>query len=733
MVSSHTKDLSVIAPVNGVVQEQVSKLAIKLHVSISTLFLCLILPAFAVFVAFIYKTNLGIYKENAAALITNHNTQMTDKLLALLDPIGDSLLTIAKQVRDDPRLFDTDNVNDTLLLHLENNPNLVSIFVASDKGNFRQVQRMREGMIVANRVPSPDAVFNFWSVDRSGMPADASKTGKPVESVFKFYKTRDAAPIETFAVPNNYDPRGRPFYKSLLSTVEKIPQEKRNRFLLLDEPYVSGSTSQATMTVSTPIFKDNVFKGMVGESFELNSIAKFLKSIQISKNSESYIIDVDGNIVVSTAADNGYTIIKLGLKKQNVRESSGKAVKQAYERYLSTQDRAFEFKNELTGETYLARFTAFPNNFNKNWEVLTLAPVSDFLVGLNAINSRLIVYGGATCIFLVLLTFILSRAISRPIETLTEEIRDLLEFNRPRKVIKSRILEITILYNTVNKLRNTLKAFTSYVPRDLVNDLLKNGNDIELGGESRYLTIFFTDLQGFSSISEVTPSRELVRLVSEYLSLVTYAVREESGTVDKFIGDSVMAFWGAPLLDQNHAYHACRAAVKSQRRMVELNRKLVDEGLPPLTVRIGIHSDAVLVGNIGSAERMSYTVMGDGVNVAARLEGINKEFATSICISHATYKEAGERLWTRPIDVITVKGRKGEIPIYEVVAICGDEPEISATENDVQLCKLTREAFTLYTAAKYKEAGDLYKKIIETYDDGLSNIMMERCRERMAT
>jgi adenylate cyclase len=215
--------------------------------------------------------------------------------------------------------------------------------------------------------------------------------------------------------------------------------------------------------------------------------------------------------------------------------------------------------------------------------------------------------------------------------------------------------------------------------------------------------------------------------------LVTYAVREESGTVDKFIGDSVMAFWGAPLLDQNHAYHACRAAVKSQRRMVELNRKLVEEGLPPLTVRIGIHSDAVLVGNIGSAERMSYTVMGDGVNVAARLEGINKEFATSICISHATYKEAGERLWTRPIDVITVKGRKGEIPIYEVVAICGDEPEISATENDVQLCKLTREAFTLYTAAKYKEAGDLYKKIIETYDDGLSNIMMERCRERMAT
>ncbi len=719
-------------------QETTPKFAVKLRLSISTLFLCLILPTFAIIVYYIYKTNYEIYKHNASALITSLNNQMTDKLLALLDPIGDSLVTLAKQVRDDPRLLKSASVNDTLLLHLENNPNLVSIFVASERGSFHQVQRMREGMIVANRVPPADAVFNFWVVDRSGLPEGASngsgaqapaKNSRSVNSVFTFFKNRDSAPIETFVVENNYDPRQRPFYKSLSSTVAKTPEDKRERFVLLDEPYVSGSTSQATMTVSTPVYQDKTFKGMIGESFELNTISKYLKSIQISKNSETYIVDVDGNIVVSTGQDNGYTIVKSGLIKQNIREAAGKAVQHAYQRHISTQERQFEFTHPLTAEVYLAQFTAFPNNFNKNWEVITLAPMSDFLVGLNEINRRLIVYGGAACLLLVFLTYILSRTISRPIETLTEEIRDLLDFNRSKKIVGSRIEEINILHSAVNKLRNTLRAFTAYVPRDLVNDLVRSGNDIELGGESRYLTILFTDLQGFSSISEVTPSRELVRLVSSYLALVTYAVKEETGTVDKFIGDSVMAFWGAPMLDQNHAYHACRAAVKSQRRMVELNRQFATEGLPPLTVRIGIHSDAVLVGNIGSPERMSYTVMGDGVNIAARLEGINKEFSTSICISHATYKEAGERLWTRPVDIITVKGRKGEIPIYEVLAIRGDDPETMATDRDKALCALTREAFLLFSKKQYREAAELYQKIMDTYDDGLSCIMRDRCLE----
>ena len=715
-------------PVGLATSERVRSYAFKLRLTISALFMCLILPSFGLVVYYIYKNNYKIYKENASAQITNHNNQMKDKLLALLDPISSSLVTLAKQVRDDPKLFDSPSINDTILLHLENNPNLVSIFLASDKGSFHQVQIMREGMIVANRVPPTDANFNFWVVQPS---LQASKNAQPANSVFTFYKTRDAAPLDTFAIANNYDPRERPFYKSLLSTIANTPEALRQRFILLDEPYISGSTSRPTMTVSTPIYADDKFKGMLGESFELSAISSFLKSIQISQNSETYILDADGDIVVSTSADNGYTIEKKKLIKQNVLSADGSAVQQAFQLYASGKNRQFEFTHAATSEIYLAQFTEFPNNFNKKWEVLTLAPVSDFLVGLNEINKRLIAYGGLACLVLAFLTYVLSRKISRPIEILTEDIRDLLDFNSSRRIIRSKILEINILSVAVNKLRNTLRAFTTYVPQDLVNDLLRSGNDIELGGESRYLTILFTDLQGFSSISEATPSRELMKLVSAYLALVTQTVKEETGTVDKFIGDSVMAFWGAPLLDQNHAYHACVAAVKSQRRMVGLNEQLVKEGLSPLTVRIGIHSDAVLVGNIGSPTRMSYTVMGDGVNIAARLEGINKEFATSICISHATYKESGERLWTRPVDVITVKGRKGEIPIYELLAIRGDDPETMPTDREQALCKSTQKAFALFANQQYSEAADQYQEIINSFDDGLSSIMKNKCLQHL--
>lgn len=732
-----------------------ARFLVKLRLSISTLFLCLILPAFAVCVFYVYNTNYKIYKQNATALITNHNNQMADKLFALLDPLGDSLLTMSRQVRDDPRLFDDARLHDMMLLHLENNPNLVSIFLASDKGSFRQVQRMRPGMIIANRVPPAEATYNFWVVDRANTQARVDRAaqadkaqaakaaqadkankaagagGKPTSSTstFTFFKTRGAAPIDTFVVANNYDPRERPFYKSLSTAFAATTDTQRERYLLLGEPYVAESTSRATMTLSRPVYTGNSLIGMVGESFELTSISSFLKSLQISKHSQTYIIDAEGNVVVSTGEDNGYTIDKNRLTRQNVKDAAGKPAQLAFNLRAGSQSRQFEFTDPATSEVYLAQFTAFPNSFNKQWELLTLAPVSDFMVGLNEINQKLILYGGLVCALLMLLTYMLSRTISRPIETLTDDIRGLLDFNRPRHVVRSKIVEINILGAAVNNLRNTLKAFTSYVPRDLVNDLLRSGNEIEQRGESRYITVFFTDLQGFSSISEVTPSRELVRLVSSYLSLVTHAVNEEGGTVDKFIGDAVMAFWGAPLLDQNHAYHACVAAVKSQRRMVEFNRRFMAEGLPPLTVRIGIHSDAVLVGNFGSTERMSYTVMGDGVNVASRLEGINKEFATSVCISHTTYKEAGERLWTRPIDVTTVKGRKGEIPIYELVAIRGDDPETSASDRDKALCAATQQAYALYTQGRYREAAEHYQRIIDTWQDGLSTIMRDKCMQ----
>ena len=319
--------------------------------------------------------------------------------------------------------------------------------------------------------------------------------------------------------------------------------------------------------------------------------------------------------------------------------------------------------------------------------------------------------------------------ISRPLKKLTNSIQSLMDFGANSVVIKpSFIAELATLGHAINRLRQTILAFTAYVPREVVRDLLKSGEEIRVGGESRYLSILFTDLKDFSTLSETTPARELLLRVSYYLELMTLAIKEEEGTVDKFIGDAVMAFWGAPTLNQHHAYHACVAALKGQRRMVALNERLASENKIPLSVRIGIHTDAVLVGNIGSLERLSYTVMGDGVNIASRLEGINKDYGTKICISHAVYKEAGERLWLRPIDKIRVKGRESEFLIYEVLGTRDGTSETQATETEQALCVSTEQAYALYAAKRYQEARSAYQDIAERFDDTLAKVMGEQCQ-----
>ena len=294
--------------------------------------------------------------------------------------------------------------------------------------------------------------------------------------------------------------------------------------------------------------------------------------------------------------------------------------------------------------------------------------------------------------------------------------------------MSSPISEISVLSKAIDTLDAAVKSFSAFVPIGLVTQLLQSEQKLELGGHSRFLTIFFSDLEGFSTLSEEVPSQELLLRVSAYLELVTKTVNQEHGTIDKFIGDGVMAFWGAPALLDDHAWRSCVAAMRIQRGMDALNERWQAEGLKPLNVRIGIHSDAVLVGNIGSKERMSYTVMGDGVNVAARLEGINKEFHTRILISHSVFKEAGERLCVRPIDDVTVKGRRSKVPIYELMGVYGaDDPGLEPGPETQRLAKLTRLAYEALVKEDYALASRRYREILAEFpDDPVASALVKR-------
>jgi len=251
-------------------------------------------------------------------------------------------------------------------------------------------------------------------------------------------------------------------------------------------------------------------------------------------------------------------------------------------------------------------------------------------------------------------------------------------------------------------------AFGQYLSPEVVTDLVEYPERLKLGGEVRTMTAFFSDIQGFSMISEKLSPEDLVALLNEYLSEMCDIIGRYHGTVDKFEGDAIMAFWGAPIDTDEHAKLALLASLEMQQRLQELRGKWLDEGKDPLHVRMGINSGPMLVGNMGSRNRMDYTIMGDAVNLASRLEGANKFYGTYLMISENTKVLAGDLFVTRELDIIQVMGKKESVQVYELL---GKEGEVA--ENKCAMAMLFREALIAYRKGNFNEAKSLFIKVLQ--------------------
>jgi adenylate cyclase len=211
------------------------------------------------------------------------------------------------------------------------------------------------------------------------------------------------------------------------------------------------------------------------------------------------------------------------------------------------------------------------------------------------------------------------------------------------------------------------QAFSRYVSNSLVEIIINHPEQLRLGGEEVEVTVLFSDIAGFTGISEGLTPENLIRLLNEYFSGMTDIILNSNGTVDKYIGDAIMAFWGAPLPLAGHAEKACRAALAMQIAIRPLQESWQKRGLPPMQARLGLHTGQAVVGNVGSKDRFNYTVMGDAVNLASRLEGVNKIYGTHIIVSEATYQQAGPDFLFRELDLVRVKGRVQPVVIYELL------------------------------------------------------------------
>ena len=251
------------------------------------------------------------------------------------------------------------------------------------------------------------------------------------------------------------------------------------------------------------------------------------------------------------------------------------------------------------------------------------------------------------------------------------------------------------------------KTFESYVAPAVVQEMLKHPEQLRLGGERREISVLFTDIRGFTTMSENLDPEALVKLLHDFLNPMSNIIINQGGTIDKYMGDAIMALFGAPLVQADHPRLACRAGLEMVASLEALNRTWAEQGRPPLKVGVGVNTGPVAVGNMGSDRLFDYTAIGDNVNLASRLEGLNKYYGTSILISDTTAQALKNSFLLRDIDFVKVKGKAQAARIYELLGEGEPNPELA------RFLELYHRALALYRGRHWHESMDAFALALE--------------------
>jgi adenylate cyclase len=525
--------------------------------------------------------------------------------------------------------------------------------------------------------------------------------------------------------PSDYEATAQAWYQ------RAVAEDGPGWSMLSHLPY----RERAAIVTSTPIVIDLDFSGVLAVVVELERLSKFLAGLQVGKTGTVVLLGRNGQVVASAAS--------AAIERQRQGEMpeldtlardhpmlasvatllAGKGVSLAD----LQQTRQLQTTGSIDGKDYFVTFS--PLKFN-GWVVATVIPTDDFLASIRrTVAILLIALAGLTLLIAAIAILSANRLVGAPLLCIAGQLKHIEEFRLERVGrVTSPLRELDDLSAALLQMSRGLASFRKYMPTELVRTLVSRGVEARPGGQQQILTVMFTDLAGYTSISERLGDR-VVPLLAEYLEVVSAAVLGRGGTIDKFIGDGVMAFWGAPAPNERHAVDACAAALECQRLLASQRAAAERCGGTALRMRIGINTGRMLVGNIGSNERLSYTVIGDPVNVASRLEPLGKLYGVNIIIGEETRIAAGEAIIVRRLDWVAVYGRSGGLAIYELLGLAEDAK--TATPEWVR----TYEAgLAAYKDRRWSEAIGFFEATaaIRGTVDHPSEILMERCRSCLA-
>lgn len=483
--------------------------------------------------------------------------------------------------------------------------------------------------------------------------------------------------------------------------------------------YLFYPTKERGITIANPVFdKNNEVVAVVAADLTFVQLAHFLSLQVIGKTGKAFLFDNDKKILIPDISTLQRTPISENLVNEVIDWYNNNPIKH-------------DFVFDHNGVDYLAYVSKVPVIFGQDWRIVIIAPLKDFFSQMMKMQRAVILMIIGILILSSLIIAYFAKRISAPIVTLADEVNKIRQLDlESENRVKSNIKEIFLIDSSIAAMRRALRSFACYVPKEVVKDLFRKGEEINLGGEKKEITIFFSDIAGFTTIAEALSIDVLIPLLTEYFDAMTKIIQESHGTVDKFIGDGIMAFWGAPLDLPDHASRACTTALRCNMMMTKFNQKRKAEGKPEFRTRFGVNTGTVIVGNIGTANRMNYTVIGDAVNLTARLQEVDKFYHTSIIISEDTYKKVKDEFLVRPLDVVNVKGKKEKVKIYELVAKMQGDDEIGASPAQIELCTSFAEAYETYVRKEYERSRSQFLAIQQKFpDDFPTQIFLKRIEE----
>ncbi len=519
-------------------------------------------------------------------------------------------------------------------------------------------------------------------------------------------------------VIQDYDPRTRPFFKAGLAA-----PEHDGTWL---DPYIFISRRMPGITFSRASITDQGRKrGVWTVDYETEVLSRFLDELQVEEGGQILMLTRDGHVV---AHPSGEIIREEGevLRLWHASEHPDEMLRKAWAALEGTDP---TIPHLLSNDELLVATMPFPSDSLIPWQVLVFVPKAELLSGTRERARVHLMIGGAAILLSLLAGLWISRQVATELSTLSRQLQRVatldLDDISPRKT--SWVRELNELDEATHLMTQGLRSFGRYVPKALVQRIMDSGAEAQLGVEPRSVSVLFADIARFTSIVESTDTEIVLKAMAAWLSRTNGAVEDTGGVVAAFEGDAIMAFWGIPTPTDTHELQACRGALKIAATLDELIAESPERGWPALRTRLGIDSGDVLAGNMGAEDRFTYSVLGNAVNTASRLEGLNKAYGTQILISQATAEAVQTELHARAVDWVLPKGKEIPVLVHELIGELA-----AASEQELAASELAREALDAMREQRFEDAIATFERARELLGEQpypAGETLIARCRE----